>query len=88
MEEIKLPARYGLCHKLKKVGNTLWEIELDPKSTGTYRLIGLDGEHKIGTYVHALDPEGGPFMAVGSEIEDYVIKSITAQGLFELIKKQ
>lgn len=88
MEEIKLPARYGLCHKLKKVGDTLWEIEFDPKSTGTYRLIGLDGEHKIGTYVHALDPEGGPFMAVGSEIEDYVIKSITAQGLFELIKKQ
>lgn len=84
---IELPARYNLCHKLKKVGDTLWQIEFDPKSTGTYRLIGFEGEHKIDTYVRALDPEGGPFMSVGSEIEGYIIKSITAQGLFELIKK-
>lgn len=87
MEEIKLPARYGLCHKLKKVGDTLWEIELDPKSTGTCRLIGFEGEHSIGNYVKAFDPEGGPFLSVNSEIDDFIIKSITITGLFELIKK-
>lgn len=86
MEEILLPARYGLTHKLKHLGNNLWKIEFDKNSTGTYRLIGFDGEHGIGSFVHALDPEGGPFLTVGDKVSDYVIKSISSNGIFELIK--
>lgn len=86
LQEILLPARYGLTHKLKHVGGNLWKIEFDKNSTGTYRLIGFDGEHGIGSLVHALDPEGGPFLSVGSKINDYVIKSILSNGIFELVK--
>jgi hypothetical protein len=86
MEEILLPARYGLIHKLKRLGKNLWKIELDKNSTGTYRLIGFDGEHEIRSFVHALDPEGGPFLTVGDKVNDYVIKSISSNGIFELIK--
>ena len=86
MKEILLPARYGLTHKLKYLKDNLWEIEFDKNSTGTYRLIGFDGEHGIGNFVHALDPEGGPFLTVGSKVSDYVIKSISSNGIFELIK--
>ena len=86
MEEILLPARYGLTHKLKYLGNNLWKIEFDKNSTGTYRLIGFDGEQGIGSFVHALDPEGGPFLTVGDKVSDYVIKSISSNGIFELIK--
>ena len=86
MEEILLPARYGLTHKLKHLGNNLWEIEFDKNSTGTYRLIGFDGEPGIGSFVRALDLEGGPFLTVGNKVSDYVIKSISSNGIFELIK--
>ena len=84
---ILLPARYGLTHKLKHLKDNLWEIEFDKNSTGTYRLIGFDGEHEIGNFVHALDPEGGPFLTVGDKVNDYVIKSISSNGIFELIKE-
>ena len=89
MKEILLPARYGLTHKLKHVGKNLWEIVFDKKATGTYRCIGFEGEHNIGNSIRALDPEGGPFLSVGDTIENYTIKSITSNGLFELeeIKK-
>ena len=87
MKEILLSARYGLTHKLKYIGNNLWEIEFDKNSTGTYRLIGFDGEHGIGSLVYALDPEGGPFLSVGSKVNDYIIKSILSNGIFELIKE-
>lgn len=88
MEEILLPARYGLTHKLKYVGGNLWIIEFDKNSTGTYRLIGFDGEHRIGNLVYALDPEGGPFLTVGDKVSDYVIKSISNNGIFELINEK
>lgn len=83
---ILLPARYGLTHKLKYLKDYLWEIEFDKNSTGTYRVIGFEGEEKIGNSVYALDPEGGPFLRVGDKVNDYVIKSISSNGIFELIK--
>lgn len=90
MEDITiyLPARYGLKHMLKPLGNNLWQIEFDKKSTGTYRLIGFEGEHGVGNNVSALDPEGGPFLSVGSTINGYTIKSIMSNGIFELIKNE
>lgn len=88
MDTIKIPARYGLCHTLEHVTGNLWQFKQDPRSSYGYRLIGFEGEQHIGFYVSALDPEGGPFMSVDSEIDGYIIKSITIVGLFELVKKQ
>jgi len=79
--EIILNARYGYKHKLKHICGTYWQFESDPKSYGTYRLIG--DEHGM-AHITALDPDGGPFMEVGSIIEGKVIKSISHNGVFEL----
>ena len=87
METIKLPARYGYIHTLEYIGNNYWQFKSDPKSYGSYRIIGFEGESEIGNNVHALDPEGGLYMSVGSEINNYIIKSITRNGIFELVKK-
>lgn len=84
METIKLNARYGYKHTLNHITKNLWQLNFDPKSTGTYRLIGFDGENTIGNLVYAIDPEGGPFIAVGSEIDDKIVKSITINGIIEL----
>ena len=84
---IKLPARYGYVHTLEHIGGDLWQFKSDPKSYGTYRVIGFEGQHEIGPNVYALDPDGGPFMSVGSEIDGYIIKTINTMGVFELIKK-
>lgn len=86
-EEIKIPARYGYVHKLEHIGDNLWQFKSDPNSGGYYRCIGFEGEHKVGPYIKAFDPDGGPFMSVGSTINGYTIKSITTSGVFELIKE-
>lgn len=87
MEDIILNARYGLKHKLRHLNDNLWVIDFDPNSSGTYRIIGFKGESKVGSNVSALDPEGGPYLSVNSEIDGYIIKSIKSNGIFELIKK-
>lgn len=84
MKTIELPARYSYKHTLNHISENLWLLKVDPKSTGTYRVIGFDGENKIGNLVYAIDPEGGPFIAVGSEIEGKIVKSITINGIIEL----
>lgn len=76
--DILLPARYGLVHKLIPLGNNLWQLKFDKNSTGTYRIIGNMNDIK------AIDPEGGPFLSVGESLGTYVIKSIKANGIFEL----
>lgn len=81
MRTIQLKARYEYVHSLVHIGNDLWIIAFDPKSTGTYRIIGEPGN------IQALDPEGGPFLSVGDKINGYTIKSITSNGIFELIKE-
>lgn len=83
-KDIILNARYGYKHVLKYLKDNLWLINFDPKSSGTYRLIGFDGENKIGPRVFALDPDGGPFMSIGSRIFNYRIKTIYRGGIFEL----
>ena len=82
METIKLPARYGYLHTLEYIGNNLWQFVPDLRSAGTYRLIGEYPDN-----IKALDPEGGPFMSIGDKIEDYTIKSIHKNGIFELVKE-
>ena len=47
-------------------------------------LIGFEGEQKVGQNVYAFDPDGGPFLSIGSKIKEKIIKSITSNGVFEL----
>lgn len=84
METIELPARYGYNHKLEHVKDDLYVLKLDPKSCGTYRVIGFENESKIGNLVSAIDPEGGPYIYVGMNIGGRIVKSITINGLIEL----
>lgn len=85
MEEIiKIPGRYGYMHQLKHIDGNLWQFEADPKSTGTYRVIGFEGEYHVGINCFAFDPEGGPYMSVGGKIGNKIIKSIQSNGIFEL----
>ena len=71
MEEVKeiiLRNRYPenkVC--LRKTGVD-WTLE----SNAYYHRLILNDDNSI----HALDPEGGPFMCVGGQIDDYTIKSI------------
>ena len=80
--KIKLSARYGYVHTLEHISDNLWQFKSDPKSTGTCRYIG-----QYPNDIKAFDPDGGPFMSVGSTINDYTIKSITTEGIFELVKE-
>lgn len=82
METIKIPARYGYTHTLEHIADNLWLFKSDPKSAGYVRLIG-DYPNNI----KAFDPDGGPFLSVGDKIKDYTIKSITHNGVFELVKE-
>lgn len=82
METIKIPARYGYTHILEHIADNLWLFKSDPKSAGYVRLIG-DYPNNI----KAFDPDGGPFLSVGDKIKDYTIKSITHNGIFELVKE-
>jgi hypothetical protein len=77
-QNIILLARYGYKHCLKNVKDNLWTLECDPKSSGYYRIIGSPDN------IHAIDPDGGPFLSVGDQVSNYHIKSITADGLIEL----
>lgn len=82
-DNIKLIARYGLTHQLKHINDKLYQLELDKNSAGTYRIIGFEGQSPITGYVYAIDPEGGPFISVGSKINNLVVKSITSNGIIE-----
>ena len=84
MEDIiKLHARYGYKHQLTKIGGNFWRLDIDPKSSGTYRLIGFEGK-PIQAHVSAIDPDGGPFISVGDVIDNKKVKSIAVNGILEL----
>lgn len=82
MEKIVLYSRYDYIHTLEHIGNNLWKLKCDPNSPQIVRFIG-DYPNNI----KAIDPDGGPFLSVGSKVNEYTIKSIMPQGVLELIKE-
>lgn len=78
-KDIILPARYGYQHKLKYLSGNLWVLEPDSKSSGMYRIIGSPDD------IHAIDPDGGPFISIDTNIEGKTVKSITINGIIELV---
>lgn len=75
--EIQLHSRGGIDNRLVRVGgedSTTYEL----KTPFNYR-VGFTDD---GSYTF-IDPSGGPFMAVGSEIEGHKIKAIHEGAIIE-----
>ena len=76
--EIQLKSRGGIDNRLVQVEGESLKVEL--KTEYNYR-VGLKDNGEDGyTFI---DPAGGPFIAVGSEIEGHVVKAIHKGGIVE-----
>lgn len=76
--EIQLKSRGGIDNRLVQVEGESLKVEL--KTEYNYR-VGLKDNGEEGyTFI---DPAGGPFIAVGSEIEGHVVKAIHKGGIVE-----
>lgn len=75
MEDIILKSRYGEEHKLRRL------LDKEGNPSNVYILIPFAGNIRIGYEGSTnlfIDPSGGPFMHIGSEIKEVgkVLKSI------------
>ena len=80
METIKLPNRYGLSILLKHIKDNDWKLSIPPKNS--YRIIGEENN------IRAVDPPGGPFIAIGSKIENKIVVNISNDGLLITLKDE
>lgn len=75
-DEIKLKSRYAHSdNRLVHIKDNIWKLE----TPYNYRLIMYSGQN----HIHAIDPEGGPMISVGSEIEGHKVKSISKTGIIK-----
>lgn len=75
--EIQLNSRGGLDNRLIQVEGEPLKFRL--KTDYNYRVGFKDNTEKY-TFI---DPAGGPFITVGSEIEGHVVKAIHKGGIVE-----
>lgn len=76
--EIKLNSRGGIDNRLVQVKGEPLKYEL--KTEFNYR-VGFTGtEPREYTFI---DPDGGPFISVGSEIDGHKVKTIHEKGIIE-----
>lgn len=80
METIKLPNRYGLSILLEHIKDNNWKLKIPPKNP--YRIIGEKDN------IRAVDPPGGPFIAIGSKIENKIVIDISNDGLLITLKDE
>lgn len=66
---IQLKSRYGYNHKLERVSNKKYKLNLDD-TCNSFRLGSSEGK------IDFIDPAGGPFMSVGGLCEEFVIDNI------------
>ena len=84
MKTINLNSRYGNKHKLEQISGNCWKLVLDPEGPQVYRCIGFentDFSEKPPIKLKAIDPDGGPFLSVGSIVENYIITDIMSNGI-------
>jgi hypothetical protein len=64
-----------------------WQLRMDQPSLFNYTRLIFEEEDNQGIY--AVDPPGGPFISVGSEVEGLVVTEIknTSLGIFLRLKK-
>lgn len=83
MKTINLSARYGWHHKLEQIAGDCWKLVIDPKAPQSYRCIGFKDTNfnERPCKIEAIDPDGGPFISVGSIIENYTVETILSNGI-------
>ena len=82
MENIKLYNRYNAKIFLEHIDKDLWQLKAEnPEDLNYMRMIYEDNECKK---IHAIDPSGGPFISIGSEIKNinntYKVEEIFPNG--------
>lgn len=70
MKDIELKSRYGDIHILKHLEGNMYSPVC---KNGYMRIIGKDP-------IHAIDFDGGPYLAVGDTVKEKKIKSIDIVG--------
>lgn len=80
-EKISLPNRYGDKNYLEKVDENKYALRFGSEEVGNYCRVGLaEGYSWEDNEFYFVDPSGGPFISVGSEIEPGVpIKRIYSE---------
>ena len=76
--EIKLYSREGLDNRLVQVEGEPLKFKL--KTDYYYRVGFKDDNTEECTFI---DPAGGPFITVGSEIDGHIVKAIHGNGIIE-----
>ena len=76
--EIQLNSRGGINNRLVQMEDNPLRFKL--KTEFNYRIGFKDDSKEECTFI---DPSGGPFIAVGSEIEGHIVKAIYKDGTIE-----
>ena len=76
--EIQLESRGGLDNRLVQVEGEPLKFKL--KTDYYYRVGFKDDNIEECTFI---DPAGGPFITVGSEIDGHIVKAIYGNGIIE-----
>jgi hypothetical protein len=71
MKTITLTGRYGPSAELTQIADNRWKL----KSIDTLCRYGVEGDKLI-----FVDPGGGPFICIGTELEIGTVKSIESIG--------
>lgn len=69
-DEIILDSRYGVKNKLVRIEEDSLKYKLE--TPYNYR-IGYDKNPETPTFI---DPSGGPFITVGTEIDGHIVKAL------------
>lgn len=86
MEDIiKLPTRYGIRTFLKRIpDDDKSKVYLLTTDASTIRVIYKNKERTI---IQAIDPSGGPYISIGSNIDKHKVKNISfLEGVGWLLK--
>lgn len=76
--EIQLNSRGGIDNRLVQVEGEPLKFQL--KANFNYRIGFKDDSKEECTFI---DPSGGPFITIGSEIEGHTVKAIYKDGIVE-----
>lgn len=77
--EIQLNSRYGEDNRLVRVGGED-SLKYKLKTRYNYRAGIIEDNQDEYSFI---DPSGGPFIAIGSEIDGHVVKAIHKGGIIE-----
>lgn len=79
-ETYTLPNRYGNVIKLIKIQGNTYSLVME--NAEYYRVLGDEND------IHAVDPEGGPYLHIGYELDGYEVKEIKKDNGFKITFKK